>query len=286
MTTERILRRGSSAECNAFTGADGELVADVEVNQLILHDNIKLGGFRVVQTNLDAVFDDDVKVVLEASGTATTTLIEINNSLGPRAILTVASASCSLIAASAGINVSLGVNSFTLNLDDGNAALRPNADNTIKLGRTAQRWSEVFAGNGTINTSDETEKDLDVLAVEEYNKVLDAVESTLIVSFQFKDSVASKGVDNARVHFGIGAQTLKANFEAQGLDPFKYGVLCWDEWEEELEDVFGDDGQGNQVKVGTQVVLAAGSRYGIRYDQLETLKIACLDRRLNLLEAV
>lgn len=51
----------------------------------------------------------------------------------------------------------------------------------------------------------------------------------LLKKYRMRDAVAKKG-DTARWHFGIIAQELAAAFEAEGLDPWRYGVLCWDEW--------------------------------------------------------
>lgn len=45
----RILkpRSGNTLQNNQFTGVDGELVADMETKELVLHDGIKEGGFRI-----------------------------------------------------------------------------------------------------------------------------------------------------------------------------------------------------------------------------------------------
>lgn len=44
-----------------------------------------------------------------------------------------------------------------------------------------------------------------------------------------KDAVAEKG-DSARWHFGIIAQDVVRAFEDNNLNPFDYGVICYDEW--------------------------------------------------------
>jgi hypothetical protein len=41
---------------------------------------------------------------------------------------------------------------------DSGGVVRPGADNTQSLGAASYRWSVVYAGTGTINTSDEREK--------------------------------------------------------------------------------------------------------------------------------
>ena len=54
------------------------------------------------------------------------------------------------------------------------------------------------------------------------------------VQFRFNDAVEKEG-DGARWHFGVIAQRVKAAFEAEGLDPFAFGILCYDEWGERTE---------------------------------------------------
>ena len=68
------------------------------------------------------------------------------------------------------------------------------------------------------------------------------------------------------------AQEVKAAFESEGLDPFAYGILCYDEWDEE-EEVLGDDGAIISEKK------EAGSRYGIRYEEALILECAYLRSR-------
>lgn len=47
MTTETKLRRGTATQCDAFTGAEAELVVDTTNDRLRVHDGIKVGGFHV-----------------------------------------------------------------------------------------------------------------------------------------------------------------------------------------------------------------------------------------------
>lgn len=167
-------------------------------------------------------------------------------------------------------------------------------DNTKNLGTASLRWAEVFAGNATINTSDEREKTVVVID----DKVLDAIDSVSSVSFKWNDAIEAKG-DDARIHYGVLAQDVKRAFEDQGLDPFKYSVLCYDEWDAEYEQVIDTEGvveeldkDGNVTtayvaptyKDGPTVVKEAGNRYGVRYGELHALKIACLERRIAALE--
>lgn len=137
--------------------------------------------------------------------------------------------------------------------------LVPGVDNTWDFGDASFRWKEIFAGNGTINTSDGREKEQErALSVAEL-----AVSSSLkglIKAFKWTSAVELKG-DGARWHFGVIAQDVKEAFEAQGLDGFDYGVLCYDEWDAEFDD------DGNEVS-------PAGNRYGVRYNELLAFIIA------------
>jgi len=144
--------------------------------------------------------------------------------------------------------------------------VRPGADNTQTLGDGSFRWNTVYAGTGTINTSDEREKqqiqDIEAAA-------LRAVRRIHFKQFKFNEAVEAKGA-GARWHFGVIAQQVKAAFEAEGLDAFQYGLLCYDEQPEQPEVM---DDEGNIVTP----YRAAGNRYGVRYDELLVLKMASLE---------
>lgn len=109
-------------------------------------------------------------------------------------------------------------------------------DNGCQLGGASGRWTVVFAATGTINTSDERGKTvLGRLDDARFAAVLDAIGEVPLLAFQANDAIAAKG-SGARIHAGIGAQTLHAAFAARGLDPFAWGVLCRDpvmEWFDE-----------------------------------------------------
>lgn len=157
-----------------------------------------------------------------------------------------------------------------------NAHWDPNADNTFNLGSSGLRWGTVFAATGTINTSDEREKDwrggLDDAEVRVARRL-----SKLVGIYQWKEAVEKKG-DKARLHAGVTAQSVEAAFDAEGLDGFAYGVLCHDEWEAQ-EAVIRDDGTVDRPAV------AAGDRYGVRYDELWAFVAAGFESRLAALEA-
>lgn len=176
--------------------------------------------------------------------------------------------------------------------------LRPHADDAINIGAAVLRWKEIFCANGTINTSDEREK-TNIENIDE--KVFNAWAKVEFKQFMFKEAVSKKG-ENARIHFGVIAQQVKEAFESEGLDGFKYGLLCYDEWQDEYKEVVVIDEEaefdenGNETKpakthIENQLVVKAGNRYGIRYTEALALECAYqrwlsekLEKRLNKLE--
>jgi Chaperone of endosialidase len=139
--------------------------------------------------------------------------------------------------------------------------VRPGTDNAHTLGTSANRWSTVYAATGTINTSDEREKQ-DIAALNEAEKRVAGALKGLIKTFRFKDAVQAKG-DGARIHVGVIAQEVIAAFQAEGIDPMRYAIVCYDEWSAELDD------DGNETR-------PAGNRYGVRYEELLAFIVAAL----------
>lgn len=133
-------------------------------------------------------------------------------------------------------------------------SLRPYADNAISSGIGAQRWTEVYAVNGTINTSDGTEKQ-QVRELSESERLVAQRIKKLIRAFKWNDAVAAKG-DGARVHVGVIAQDVQAAFAAEGLDASQYGLFCSDTW--------------------TTLDGTSQTRLGVRYDELLAFVIAAL----------
>jgi hypothetical protein len=163
---------------------------------------------------------------------------------------TVASGSTGIFHTVAGVSVTQTIST----------AFRPATNNTFSLGAAGVRWTEVFAINGTINTSDEREKQ-QVRALSDAEKAVATKVKGLLRAFKFNDAVSKKG-DKARIHFGVMAQEVAKAFESEGLNANDYGLFCYDEWNAEEAIVDSDTGQ---------VVLPAkeaGNMYGIRYEQL------------------
>lgn len=149
----------------------------------------------------------------------------------------------------------------------------PESDGVNNIGRASNRWNTVYASTGTINTSDAREKSkpepID-------DRVLDAWGDVQLITFQWLSSVSIKGSDLARWHFGVIAQQVRDAFASHGIDGTKYGLLCYDEWNDEFE--INEDGNSVQTK-------AAGDRWGIRPDQCLFIEAAYQRRRCDRIEA-
>lgn len=151
------------------------------------------------------------------------------------------------------------------------AAVRPvNASDQTTLGTSAIPWSTVYASSSTIQQSDERLKQ-DIAPIPD--EVLDAWSEVEFVQFRFIDRVAEKG-DAARLHAGVIAQRVKEAFERHGVDPFEYGVLCYDEWEATQDDL---DGDGSVIVRGYE----AGNKYSVRYEEAHTLEAALMRREMK-----
>jgi len=192
---------------------------------------------------------------------------------------------------------------------------QPYVDNTYSLGDTSLRWSQLYAGTPTINTSDEREK-TSILNIPD--EILDAWGEVNWQQYQFNDAVESKGSDKARLHTGIIAQRILEIFNKHNLDATKYGLLCYDSWEaEDWDETIIDkeavieqrkvvdkpieyDSEGNILSLEEyhfeDVIIEpeeshivhhhrdAGDRYGVRYEEALALEAAYQRRRADRLE--
>ena len=108
-------------------------------------------------------------------------------------------------------------------------------DNAIDLGHSSVRFDDIYATNGTIQTSDRNEKQ-DIEALSDAEQRVAVACKGLLRKFRWIDSVAEKG-DAARIHFGIIAQDLQDAFAAEGLDAGRYAMFISTTWWETQTDV-------------------------------------------------
>ena len=174
-----------------------------------------------------------------------------------------------------------------------------NSDNVVDLGNIVRRFDDIYATNGTIQTSDRNEKQ-DIAELSDAEQSVAVAAKGLMRKFRWRDAVAEKG-DEARTHFGIIAQYLQAAFAAEGLDAGDYAMFIsttW--WETQTEvpaveavaEVLDDD--GNVVTEAVEAVDAytrtdtydtqeeapegatERTRLGVRYSELLAFIIGAL----------
>ncbi len=159
-------------------------------------------------------------------------------------------------------------------------------DNQIDLGVGAVRFDDIFATNGTIQTSDRNEKQ-DIEELSDAEQRVAVVAKGLMRKFRWIDSVAEKG-DNARTHFGIIAQDLQDAFTAEGLDAGDYAMFTSDTWWEKeisVDAVEADEENGIEAKDAYTYMdikeeategYTEKTRLGVRYNQLLAFIISAL----------
>ena len=164
-------------------------------------------------------------------------------------------------------------------------------DNSFDLGQSNYRWDDIYATNGTIQTSDENEKQsIESLTTAEMNVAKRL--SSLFKTFKFNSSVEKKG-DNARTHTGIIAQSVQQAFTDESLNASNYALFTsntW--WEKEVSVDKTTDEDGNVVEAHTYIAVkdeetegyTQKTRLGIRYPELLSFIQAYNDQRFTSLE--
>ena len=202
-------------------------------------------------------------------------------------------------------DINIGTGDTGLRFNDGLNAIQPfdvssNAarNDAIDLGSSGAKFDDIYATNGTIQTSDENEKQ-DIASLTEAEIKAATALSKLFKTYKYKDSVASKG-DNARTHTGIIAQQVRTSLEAEGLDASKYSFFCSDTWWEhsvevpavEADEKNNIEAQDAYTRIDdyyTADEAPDGSiqktRLGIRYPELLAFIGAATEQRLTSIEA-
>jgi len=164
------------------------------------------------------------------------------------------------ISSRGGVHIQIQSGGNTAGLHFGGSEINPVknqsiSDNTIDLGQSSYRFDDIYATNGTIQTSDRNEKQ-DIEELSEAEQRIAVACKGLLRKFRWKDSVAEKG-DEARTHFGIIAQDLQAAFAAEGLDAGDYAMFISTTWTDE---------ETNEEK----------TRMGVRYSELLAFIISAI----------
>jgi hypothetical protein len=184
----------------------------------------------------------------------------------------------------------------------------PVTDNAFDLGLGTNRYDDIFATNGTIQTSDRNEKEA-IASLTPTEMLVAARLSTSFKNFKWKDAVAEKGAA-ARMHSGIIAQDVQDAFAAEGLDASDYAMFISGTWWETQTDVPAVEAVAEVVDEEGNVVTGAveakdaytltdtyhtleeapegateRTRLGIRYPELLAFVAAYSDQRFLAIEA-
>tara|TARA_A200000113_G_scaffold65795_1_gene56999 strand:- start:1141 stop:2550 length:1410 start_codon:yes stop_codon:yes gene_type:complete len=149
-------------------------------------------------------------------------------------------------------------------------------DNDLDLGHTSSRWDDIYATNGTIQTSDENEKQ-NIASLTSAEITAATAISKLFKTYKWKDKVAAKG-DNARTHTGVVAQQVQTAMSDAGLDASKYAFWCSNTW-------WTKDGNHYDTKDEAPEGATEHTRMGIRYPELLSFIGAATEQRLTSIES-
>ena len=199
----------------------------------------------------------------------------------------------------------IGTGDVGLRFDDGadayipfNFATSAGRDNAIDVGASSARFDDIYATNGTIQTSDEREKQ-QIASLTSAEITAATAISKLFKTFKWNDSVAENG-ENARTHTGVIAQQVEQAMTDAGLTASNYAFWCSDTWWEndvEVAAVEADEENGIEAKdaytrtdtYDTQEEAPEGAternRKGIRYPELLSFIGAATEQRLTSIEA-
>lgn len=200
-----------------------------------------------------------------------------------------------------------------LDFEESTDAIRPcsgaggGRDNAIDLGRPDVRFDDIYATNGTIQTSDQNEKQ-QIAALTDAEITAAKAISQLFKTFKWNSAVTEKG-DAARTHAGVIAQDVQAAMTAAGLDAGDYAFFISSTWWETQTDVPAVeavdavlDEDGNVVTEAVEAVAAytrtdtydtaeeapegatERTRRGIRYPELLAFVGAATEQRLGNIE--
>ena len=159
-------------------------------------------------------------------------------------------------------------------------ALAPSTDNSVDIGGASVRVKQLYAVNGSINTSDARLKN-DVRAMSDPETEAAKAIAKEIGFWTWKEQA---DMNDVREHCGLTVQRAMEIMESFGLEPFKYGFICYDKWDEHT--VVSEYGPANEDGTENQIykTIPAGDRYSFRLDELNMFIAKGFEARLSALE--
>jgi len=280
--TATIITKNKTSSGTPSSLAQGELAVNIADKKLFVGGS---GGSSVVDLEFDAAsatFDgivqkykssaDDTILELKTTSPYRNTYIEMGTSttvMGRIGVTNEQYASPYITAGSssstgAGLKFEAAVSSYRVRPCNGYGAIR---DNEVDLGFSSSRFADIFATNGTIQTSDRNEKQ-DITELSDVETRVAVAAKGLLRKFKWRDAVASKG-DDARTHFGIIAQDLQDAFTSEGLDAGDYAMFISTTWWEH-------NGEDFEIQSDAPEGAVEKTRLGVRYPELLAFIIAAI----------
>lgn len=163
---------------------------------------------------------------------------------------------------------------------DHNGYLAPIGDGIYDIGWGSGRVKNIFAVNGTINTSDARLKN-DVRTMSDPETEAAKAIAKEIGFWTWKEQA---DMNDVREHCGLTVQRAIEIMESFGLDPFNYGFICYDKWDEHT--VVSEYGPANEDGTENPIykTIPAGDRYSFRLEELNLFIAKGFEARLSALE--
>ncbi len=163
---------------------------------------------------------------------------------------------------------------------DHNGNFIPMGDGGYDIGWGSGRVNNIYAKNGAINTSDGRMKN-DVRAMSDPETEAAKAIAKEIGFWTWKEQA---DMNDVREHCGLTVQRAIEIMESFGLEPFKYGFICYDKWDEQT--VVSEYGPANEDGSENPIykTIPAGDRYSFRVDELNMFIAKGFEARLSALE--
>lgn len=163
---------------------------------------------------------------------------------------------------------------------DHNGNFVPMGDGGYDIGWGSARVNNIYAKNGAINTSDGRMKN-DVRAMSDPETEAAKAIAKEIGFWTWKEQA---DMNDVREHCGLTVQRAIEIMENFGLEPFKYGFICYDKWDEQT--VVSEYGPANEDGSENPIykTIPAGDRYSFRIDELNMFIAKGFEARLSALE--
>jgi len=158
----------------------------------------------------------------------------------------------------------VGINCVVIEHSHSGAALRPRNWTTISCGTSSNKWKDVWATNGTIQTSDRNKKK-DINYSYKMDEFFDDLKPC---SFKMIEG------QSGRTHYGLIAQDIEVSLNKCGLSAIDFAGFCKDPKYKEVT-YYEDDALGVPRERTKMEVVKDEYEYSLRYDEFISL---CIDQ--------